>query len=144
MSYIDTCTIVDTHEGQPLDTSLAPRYVQRMSIQLQHDKINEGILAGKLMEVFEAYYAATVTMQENDAPACVGKDANRERELHMVAAAETMHGVRLLSSAVAGDVSFSEWEFDVTYKGAPRMVMRQVSVRRWNDGKVVAERFYHK
>ena len=55
-----------------LDTGVVPRYVQRMSIQLQHDKLNEGILAGKLMEVFDAYYAATVTMQENDAPACVG------------------------------------------------------------------------
>lgn len=115
-----------------------------MSIQAIHDKINEGILTGKMMEVFEELYSDDVTMQENTDAPCVTKDANRQREQGMVSAVEAWHGSKLLSSAVAGDTSFSEWEFDVTYKGAPRMTMAQVSVRTWRDGKVVRERFYHK
>ena len=85
-----------------------------------------------------------VEMQENTDAPCVGKDANRARELGVFDAVEAWHGAKLLSSVVGGDLSFSEWEFDVTYKGAPRTQMTQVSVRRWRDGKVVHERFYHK
>jgi hypothetical protein len=109
-----------------------------------HDKLNQGILDGKGMEVFEELYAENATMQENTEAPCVGKVANREREIQFFGSIENFHGAKLLSSATAGDVSFSEWEFDVTFKGAPRMLMTQTSVRRWNNGKVVHERFYHK
>jgi hypothetical protein len=33
---------------------------------------------------------------------------------------------------------------DVTLKGAGRIKMNQVAVRRWKNGKIVHERFYHK
>jgi hypothetical protein len=33
---------------------------------------------------------------------------------------------------------------DVTLKGVGRITMVQVAVRRWKDGKIVHERFYHK
>ena len=115
-----------------------------MSIQASDDKLNQAILTGKAMEGFEEFYADNASMQENlDAP-CVGKDANRAREIAFFGMVEAWHGGKLLASAVHGDTSFAEWEFDVTYKGAPRAVSRQVSVRRWQDGKVVEERFYHK
>jgi hypothetical protein len=32
----------------------------------------------------------------------------------------------------------------VTLKGVGRIQMSQVAVRRWKNGKVVHERFYHK
>jgi hypothetical protein len=42
------------------------------------------------------------------------------------------------------DASFSETAMDVTLKGVGRLQMVQVAVRRWKNGKVVHERFYHK
>lgn len=115
-----------------------------MTNQTPHDRINHAILTGKSMAAFEELYADNVIMQENSDPPCVGKDANRRREQAMAASVEAWHDAKLLTSAVEGDVSFSEWELDVTFKGAPRMTMAQVSVRRWKHGKVVDERFYHK
>ena len=45
---------------------------------------------------------------------------------------------------VAGPMAgASEWEMDVTYKGAPRMKMCQVAVQKWQDGKIINERFYY-
>ena len=44
---------------------------------------------------------------------------------------------------VNGDLTYSEWEFDATYKGAGRIKQTQVSARRWKNGKVVHERFYY-
>ncbi len=106
-------------------------------------ELNKMILDGRMMDAFEQHYADDVVMQENSDAPTVGKAANRERELGFIAAVETFHGVTLLTSATAGDVSFGEWTLDVTFKGAERSPMHQVTVRRWRNGKVASERFYY-
>lgn len=111
--------------------------------ELDH-KLNEGILGGKAIEVFDELYDDNVVMQENTEPPYVGKQFNRQRELDFFATIEAWHGGKVLASAAAGDTSFSEWEMDVTIKGAGRVNMSQVAVRPWKNGKVVHERFYHK
>jgi hypothetical protein len=106
-------------------------------------KLNEMLLSGKAMEAFEEFYGDDVSMQENSDTPCVGKEANRKRELEFFGAIEKFHGMKLLSSAVQGDVSFSETESDLQMKGMPRFTMSQVSVRRWKNGKIASERFYY-
>jgi len=44
---------------------------------------------------------------------------------------------------VNGDVSFAEWETDLTFKNGFRTEMNQVAVRRWKDGLLIHERFYY-
>ena len=107
-------------------------------------KVNDAILSGKAMEVFEELYDEDVVMQENSDPEFRGKAFNRKREQEFFASVEAWHGGQLLASAVNGDVSFSEWTMEVTLKGAGRIKLDQVAVRRWKDGKIVHERFYHK
>ena len=114
------------------------------NIQELDTKLNNAILSGKALEAFDELYADDVVMQENTDPPSVGKDFNRQREIEFFSTIEQSHDGRLLASAAAGDVSFSEWEMDVTLKGAGRITMNQASVRRWKNGKVVHERFYHK
>ncbi|HYO84821.1 MAG TPA: nuclear transport factor 2 family protein [Bryobacteraceae bacterium] len=106
-------------------------------------QLNEAVLRGEIMAAFEQFYAENVVMQENNAPPTSGKAENRKREQDFVNSVEQFHGARLLSSAVNGDLSFSEWELDATYKGAGRVLLSQVAVRRWRDGKVISERFYY-
>ena len=43
-----------------------------------------------------------------------------------------------------GDISFSEWRYDFEVEGMGAMSIAQVAVRRWKDGLIVRERFYHK
>src|SRR4051812_26622451 len=107
-------------------------------------KLNDAVLAGKAMEAFEELYDDDVVMQENRDPEFRGEDLNRKREQDFFAGVEAWHGGQVLSSAVHGDVSFSEWEMDISLKGVGRVQMAQVAVRRWKNGKVVHERFYHK
>ena len=107
-------------------------------------QLNSMILSGKVMEAFEQLYAEDVVMQENLDEPKVGKAKCREAEIQFFSSLEAFHGAVLHAQAAAGDVGFAEWEFDVTFKGAPRMKMNQVSVRRWKDGQVVHERFYYK
>jgi ketosteroid isomerase-like protein len=107
-------------------------------------ELNQAILAGDILNAFEKFYAEDVVMQENDSEPFSGKAANRKREQDFVNSVEQFHGAKLLGEAVNGDVSFSEWAYDVTFKGAGRVKMEQVSSRRWKNGKVAHERFYYK
>lgn len=120
------------------------RYPECMSNIAELDtKLNQAILSGKALEAFEELYADDVVMQENTDAPFVGKDFNRKREQEFFASIEQFHGAQVLAAAAAGDVSFSEWTMDVTFKGGTRVQMTQVSVRRWKNGKVVHERFYY-
>ena|SRR5438477_7069126 len=107
-------------------------------------KLNDAILAGKAMEAFDELYDDNIVMQENTEPEYRGKEFNRKREEDFFKTVDTWHGGKVLSSAVNDNVSFSEWEMDITLKGVGRVTMTQVAVRRWKHGKIVHERFYHK
>ena len=56
---------------------------------------------------------------------------------------EQFHGVKIFGSAVDGDRGYSEWEMDLTFKNGYRAKLSQTAVRRWEDGKIVNERFYY-
>jgi len=110
------------------------------------EKVNQLILTGKAMDAFEEFYADNIEMCENFDEPCVGKEANRKRELEFFAKVGEFHGAELLSQAYdeKNHVGHSEWVWDLTFKGGPRVQMKQVAVRRWKNGKVVHERFYYK
>ncbi len=106
-------------------------------------ELNQTVLDGRILDAFDRFYADTIVMQENNAPATVGKPANREREIKFVESIDQFHGATLLASAAHGDTSFSEWMLDLTFKGGVRVKLEQVSVRKWRDGQVTHERFYY-
>lgn len=107
------------------------------------NELNAMIQKGEIMAAFEKFYADDVVMQENSDPPFAGKPTNREREQAFVDSVEQLHGIKLLNSAVNGDIAFCEWLFDLTFRGGHRAQLAQVSVRHWKDGKVVRERFYY-
>jgi hypothetical protein len=115
------------------------------TIAALNKQLDDAVLTGKAMEAFEELYAEDVVMQENSEPVHRGKALNRKREQEFFATVEAFHGGAVLASAAneQDGTSFSEWEMDVTLKGVGRVKMAQVAVRRWRDGKLVAERFYH-
>lgn len=106
-------------------------------------KLDDAVLAGKALEAFEELYADDVVMQENSDAPFVGKELNRQREIDFFSSIGELHSAAVLSSAAGDDVSFSEWEMDVTFKNGYRMKLNQTAVRRWKDGKIVNERFYY-
>lgn len=113
------------------------------SVQELDKQLNDGVLAGKVMETFEKYYADDVVMQENSEEPRVGKAANRKAEEEFMSSVEAFNGAKVVASAVNGDVAFSEWEMDLTFKGGKRVKMSQVAVRKWKNGKVAHERFFY-
>ncbi|MBD2460240.1 nuclear transport factor 2 family protein [Oscillatoria sp. FACHB-1407] len=98
---------------------------------------------GKAMDIFEKYYADNVVMQENNAPATVGKEANRARELDFFNNVVEFRKAELKGVAFGDDLIISEWDLDYTHKEWGSLTYTQVAVQRWQDGKVVHERFYY-
>jgi len=107
------------------------------------NELNELVLTGRALEGFEKFYADDVVMQENSDEPRAGKDANRKAEEEFFASIAEWHDGRCVASAVNGDVSFSEWVMEVTFKNGYRYKVEQVAVRRWKDGKIVHERFFY-
>src|ERR1041385_3350705 len=105
--------------------------------------LNQAILSGDILNAFEKFYAEDVVMQENDLPPFTGKDVNRKREQEFVDSVKEFHGAKLLGEAINGDTSYSEWEYDVTFKNGTRTKLQQVASRRWKNGKGSHERFYY-
>ena len=105
--------------------------------------LNNQILTGDIMGAFEKFYAPDVVMQENSAEPFIGKEVNRKREQEFVNSIEAFHGASVVGSAITGDLSYSEWTMDVTFKGGIRVQMAQVAARRWKNGQIVNERFYY-
>jgi ketosteroid isomerase-like protein len=113
------------------------------SVEQLDKQLNDDVLSGKIMEAFEKYYADDVVMQENSEEPRKGKEANRKAEEEFMASVEAFNGASVKASAVNGDVTFSEWEMDITFKGGHRVKMNQVAVRRWKNGKIAHERFFY-
>jgi ketosteroid isomerase-like protein len=113
------------------------------SVQELDKQLNDDVLSGKALDAFEKYYADDVVMQENSEEPRRGKDVNRKAEQEFFASVEAFHGASVKASAVNGEVSFSEWEMDLTFKGGNRVKISQVAVRHWKNGKVASERFFY-
>jgi ketosteroid isomerase-like protein len=112
------------------------------TLALDHE-LNAMIIQEKSRDAFLKFYAEDVVAQENDDAERVGRDAwmrgRQELEKNI-----KKFDARVLAHAANGDTSFSEWEYNVEIEGMGPMKIVQVAVRRWRDGKVVRERFYHK
>ncbi len=106
-------------------------------------KLDDAVLAGKALEAFDELYAEDVVMQENSDAPFVGKAFNRNREIEFFSSIAEIHSAAVLSSASGDDISFSEWEMDLTFKNGYRAKLSQTAVRRWKNGQIVHERFYY-
>jgi hypothetical protein len=105
-------------------------------------QLNEALQHHRFMDAYESLYADDVAMQENTSAPTLGKATNRERQHAFYDSVAAFHECKLLGSAVAGDLAFSEWEFVFTLKSGVRFTLAEVAVRQWREGKVVHERFY--
>jgi hypothetical protein len=113
-----------------------------MSIREHVQAVIDGILAGKILDTFDRYYADEVIMTENGVDERVGKAANRAYEESFVNNVE-FHGATVGRVIVDGNHAAVEWTFDLTPKGGERVTQKQVSVQTWKGDRVVREDFYH-
>jgi ketosteroid isomerase-like protein len=107
------------------------------------NELNQMILTGRALEAFDKFYADDVVMQENNEDPRAGKALNRKFEVEFFDSIASWNDGRIEGSAVNGDLSFSQWYMDITFKNGHQYKATQVAVRKWKDGQIVHERFFY-
>ena len=98
-----------------------------------------------MMEAFEKFYHDDVVMIEPMSGETKGKDANRKREEDWMAAVSEAHGggVTALAADEQNGTTMTETWGDFSFKDGSRAKIEEVSVKKWQDGKIIHERFYY-
>lgn len=114
-------------------------------IKQRDEALNQAILKGEIVERFGEFYHPDVVMVEGDGSTTEGFEANLEREKQFFGSVETIHDAGIEETAVSeGDgVSFARERFDLSFKDGNRMKIDEIALRKWQDGKVVYERFFY-
>ena len=115
-----------------------------MTLKEKTQDIYNQIAQGKLLDAFDQYYADNVVMTEPRGT-WEGKTACREHEVQFLDMVQEFHGmeVKNIASDEEAGVVFHETSMDVTFKDGNRVNMEQVGVQKWENGKIVHERFYY-
>ncbi|WP_412060161.1 SnoaL-like domain-containing protein [Rubrivirga sp. IMCC45206] len=102
-----------------------------------------------ILEAVDTYYANDIQIVDFTGETPQGKETQKERIRQWLEMVETVApggGVQSIAAhetAPGTGVVFVETSDVVTFKDGTVYPMDEVAVQRWQDGKVVHERFYH-
>ena len=106
-----------------------------------HDLIDH-VQQGKILEAMEAFYADHVVMTE-PYHTTEGLAANLEREKQFLASVKAWKNFEVKALATTDDVSVYENVMEWVDQDGNDVRVEQVAVARWENGKIVHERFYY-
>ncbi len=99
--------------------------------------------AGRFLEAMEAFYAGDATMQENEQPPRVGKEALLANERKVVAGTARVTARHVPPLQVDGDHVVIRWVFE--FEGADGTLRRvdELAWQRWRGDRIVEEKFFY-
>ena len=113
------------------------------SIQERLEELLSYIREGRILDAINEFYAENVAMQENNFIPTVGRQANYVREKQFLDTVKEWKNFEVTATGAGDNVTFYETVMDwVTTDDTPVHV-EQVVVAKWQDGKIIHERFYH-
>lgn len=101
------------------------------------------IRQGKIIEALHEFYDTDTVMQDNANPPTKGLAANIEREKQFMSVVKEWKGFTVTASGVGDNVTFYEAVVDFMTTNDEAVHLEQVSVAKWQNGKIVHERFYY-
>jgi ketosteroid isomerase-like protein len=111
-------------------------------LQTLETKLNALIGKGEMIEAVEQFYADDCTYQEgNQPPRTGGKKAQKEYLSNLFKTVKTVNALTLHAQSIGDGITMSEWTFNLTTNNGP-ILWNEVLRRRWQNGKVVSERYY--
>lgn len=115
------------------------------TIETRVNELIEYINNGKILEAMDEFYADSVVMRENNEPPTEGIAANIEREKQFLVTVKEWHWTKWHAKAVNEDdgVALLEYSFHFTNTDDQPVTYEQATVQRWENGRIVSERFYH-
>lgn len=98
---------------------------------------------GKFIEAQEKYLAENTSLVEGNADPKTGKENVIAQEKEVLSGVGEFIRYEVTDYAVNGNVSFYEGVMEYVEKNGTHVKVEQAVVDRWENGKIVSERFYH-
>ena len=112
-------------------------------LQQRLEDLHNHIRQGKIIEALNEFYDTDTVMQENANTPTKGLAANIEREKQFMSGVKEWKGFYVRATGIGDNVTFSESTADFVTTSGQYMHLEQVSVAKWQNDKIVHERFYY-
>ncbi|GJL60756.1 MAG: hypothetical protein NPIRA03_36130 [Nitrospirales bacterium] len=114
-----------------------------INLQDRLEELFAYIREGRILNAINEFYAEDAAMQENDQPPTVGRKANLEREEQFLSTVKEWKRFDVTAKGVGDDVTFYETVMDWVASDGTPVHVEQVVVDKWQDGRIIHERYYH-
>lgn len=94
-------------------------------------------------EACEEFYTADATMQENQSPPRVGRDAHVHNERKVMARAESVVSQCVRPVLVNGDHVVIRWIFHFVWVDGTVTHMEELAYQRWEGERIAEETFFY-
>jgi hypothetical protein len=99
--------------------------------------------ANEHVEAIEEFYAPQASMQENELPPRVGREALVANESRALARARSVTSVCVRPVLVDGDHVVVRWIFEFEFHDDTSMRLEELAWQRWEADRIVEERFFY-
>jgi SnoaL-like domain len=101
------------------------------------------VVAGKYVQSIEDFYAPDATMQENQSPPRVGRDALAAHERAALARVQSIRTTLAEVLANDNDRVVIHWVFEITDSTGKMRTLDELAVQKWHGEKIIREQFYY-
>jgi len=116
---------------------------QNLNIEENLKDLLSLLAGGQFIEAQEKYLAENVTLVEGNAAPKAGKENVISQEKEVLSGVGEFIRYEAFNTAVNGNVSFYEGVMEYIQKDGVHVKVEQTVVDKWENGKIVSERFYH-
>jgi len=97
---------------------------------------------GRVVEASEKFFAANGKTIDFSGVTTKNRAEIVDKMKGFTGAIKQVNGITLHRSAVAGDVSFAEFTFDIDMKDGSKTLWHEIIRSVWDDGKIVEEEYF--
>ena len=97
----------------------------------------------QFVEAIEEFYHANASMQENQDPPRVGREALAAEERATMARFKSMTTRPVETLLIDGDLVVIRWTFEFTPPAGPPIVLEELALQRWEGDRIAHEQFYY-
>ena len=103
----------------------------------------EMVEGSRFLEAIEQFYAADATMQENEHPPRVGKEALLANERKVMGATRQVTARCVRPLLADGDHVVVRWVFEFEGRDGVLARIDELALQRWRGEKIVEEKFFY-
>jgi SnoaL-like domain len=94
-------------------------------------------------DAIEEFYTADASMQENQSPPRIGRDALVANERRVLARAKTVASICVRPVFVNGDHVVIRWIFEFEWLNGTFTRMEEIACQRWEGDQIAEETFFY-